>query len=151
MKNQNIVRSAFLSLRILLGLLVFFFGMLLATFAAGHLQPSTHERARQMGNHLRLKRVPVAPVSGVSQAWVARYNGPGNSYDEATAIAADGSGNVYVTGYSEGSAGYDYATIKYDTAGQQQWIRRYVGPAHAGDYASAIAVDGSSNIYVAGY
>lgn len=43
--------------------------------------------------------------SGVQQ-WVQRYHG--SSIDEAYSLAIDVSGNVYVTGRSNG-----YATIKY--------------------------------------
>ena len=63
------------------------------------------------------------------QAWVQRYNGPGNGDDHATAVAVDGSNNVIVTGYSTGSgSGYDYATIKYSSAGVPLWTNRYNGP-----------------------
>jgi len=86
------------------------------------------------------------------EKWVARYNGPAHGLDVATAVAVDGSGNVYVTGESKGSAtDYDYATIKYNANGKQLWVKRYNGPANAWDYAQAIAVDGSGNVYVTGY
>lgn len=85
-------------------------------------------------------------------AWVTRYNGPGNGWDQATAIAVDGSGNVYVTGRSTGSgADEDYATIKYYPNGDTAWLRRYDGPSgNLGDAASAVAVDGYGNVYVTG-
>jgi uncharacterized delta-60 repeat protein len=85
------------------------------------------------------------------QEWVARFNGPANDYDRANAIAVDASGNVYVTGESDGLNRYsDYATIKYNSAGAEQWVARYSSPGDFPDYASALAVDGANNIYVTG-
>jgi len=80
-----------------------------------------------------------------------QYNGPGNGNDEAYSMALDVSSNVYVTGRSLGSGtNFDYATIKYNVSGVQQWLIRYDGPEHGVDEAYSIAVDVSGNVYVTG-
>jgi len=84
-------------------------------------------------------------------AWVRRYNGPGNGADSAAAVAVDDSGYVYVTGTSYGgSTSDDYATIKYRSNGDTAWVRRYNTKANGSDGATAIAVDGSGNVFVTG-
>ena len=66
-------------------------------------------------------------------------------------MAIDGSGNAYVTGESLGSDGFsDYATIKYDNLGQQQWVARYNGTGNGNDGAAGIGIHGSGNVYVTG-
>jgi hypothetical protein len=85
--------------------------------------------------------------SGIQQ-WVQRYNNS-NGADEAAAIVLDAAGNVYVTGRSQGATGFDYATVKYDTNGNQQWVKRYDN-GNGADEATAIAVDAAGNVYVTG-
>jgi uncharacterized delta-60 repeat protein len=87
-----------------------------------------------------------------NQLWVMGYNGPADGFEAANAIAVDSSGNVYVTGQSEGGSviGNDYATVKYDSAGNELWAARYNGSGHSYDYAVDMAVDGSGNVYVTG-
>jgi hypothetical protein len=85
-------------------------------------------------------------------AWVRRYDGGGmDNPDDATALALDGSANIYVTGLSNGTTEYDYATIKYYPNGETVWVRKYDGPGNSRDWALAIAVDDSHNVYVTGY
>lgn len=82
--------------------------------------------------------------------WVARYNGPGNFIDQAQAVTADDSGNVYVTGYSWSATSIDYATIKYAPTGDSLWVKRYDGPTSGDDKAVGLAVDGAGNVYITG-
>lgn len=86
------------------------------------------------------------------QVWNARYNGPGNADDEATALALDDFGNIFVTGASQTANGdYDFLTVKYDSNGTLQWAAQYDGTNHSEDWANSIAVDHYGNVYVAGY
>ena len=82
--------------------------------------------------------------------WTNRYNGPGNGVDSSLALVVDGNGNAIVTGISLGNGtGFDYATIKYSSAGVPLWTNRYAGPGD--DYAVGISVDKSGNVVVTGH
>src|SRR5205085_9586613 len=84
--------------------------------------------------------------------WTNRDHGPLNGTDTARAMAADGSGNVFVTGSSQGPTGdYDYVTIAYSGAGAPLWTNRYGALGNNYDRAAAVAVDGSGNVFVTGY
>jgi len=88
--------------------------------------------------------------AGVSQ-WTALFNGSGNSTDKALFIQTDNSGNVYVSGYSTGAgSSYDYATVKYNSAGIQEWSAVYNGQGNAIDYVTSLTTDDSGNVYVTG-
>jgi len=44
----------------------------------------------------------------------------------------------------------DYATIKYNSEGVEQWVARYTGPGNLNDEIHAMVLDGAGNIYVTG-
>jgi hypothetical protein len=105
-----------------------------------------------------------------------RYNEVSNTKDFAVAITLDSLGNVYITGYGGdrliyrslpdgevsssgevtsmgaviGNGERDYATIKYDSSGYQQWVRRYDGPGNSWDQATALVIDNLGNVFVTG-
>ncbi|MFB3910398.1 MAG: SBBP repeat-containing protein [Candidatus Eisenbacteria bacterium] len=85
---------------------------------------------------------------GVEQ-WQRTYDGPGNSADTAVAVKLDEDDNIFVTGLSIAAGNdYDYATIKYDPAGTELWVRRFDESDF--DYASALAIDPQGNVFVTG-
>jgi hypothetical protein len=82
------------------------------------------------------------------QQWVSRYHG-GLSDDFAYDLAIDADGNVYVTGEG-GPDTVDYATVKYNSSGVEQWVTTYNGPGNAVDRANYVCTDAAGNVYVTG-
>jgi hypothetical protein len=80
------------------------------------------------------------------EEWAAGYNGPADGYDSAADLAVDSNGYVCVTGRSEN----DYATVKYDSGGNQVWEARYNGTGNGTDIAHALALGTDGIIYVTG-
>jgi hypothetical protein len=80
-----------------------------------------------------------------SQIWGGTQNSYGN------AVAVDGSGNVYVTGVTNGNGTTTQAVflLKYDFLGYPLYQKIWGGSLNA--YASGLAIDGASNVYVTGY
>lgn len=152
MEKTGTSQHGFFRLCVVIALLLFFAGVLVALFAKPNPQTLVEKRVRNVRAQLhRAKTRPVVPPAGVYEAWVARYNGPGNDVDVPETMDVDDAGNVYVSGYSAGADGLlDYATVKYDSTGLQQWVARYNGPANDYDIATAVAVDDSGNVYVTG-
>ncbi|UCE35938.1 MAG: SBBP repeat-containing protein [Thermoplasmata archaeon] len=95
--------------------------------------------------------VPEGVSAQLTEEWIARYNSPGNYSDRANDIAVDSSGNVYVTGGSFLPRGKsDYITIKYDSSGNELWVRRYNGLGNEDDYAFDLVLDSYENVIVTG-
>ena len=83
--------------------------------------------------------------------WTNFFIGSGNSIATAGIVDVAGDGNVYVTGRATGNgSGYDYATIKYSSAGVPLWTNIFNGAGSSTDIASGLAVDSNGDIYVTG-
>ncbi len=90
--------------------------------------------------------------------WAHTWGGP--AFDEGCGVAADGSGNVYVTGYFSATVDFDpdggdphtsnnIADVflsKFDSSGNFEWARTWGDGCGYG-----VAADGSGNVYVAGF
>jgi hypothetical protein len=95
-------------------------------------------------------------------SWVWSKTIGGTGYDQGNAIAADGSGNVFATGYIGAAAAgvnfgggalvsaglYDVFLAKYTASGAFQWAKRFGGSGN--DTGMAVATDSAGNVYIAG-
>jgi Secretion system C-terminal sorting domain len=114
-------------------------------------------------------------TSYTDDIFIAKYNTSGNvvwaksagdiGWDEANAVAADASGNVYMAGIFDSptinfgattlintdNSGntYDIFLTKYNTNGTVQWAKSAGGASF--DYALSVGLNTLGNIYVAGY
>jgi len=81
--------------------------------------------------------------------WTNRFSV--SAHDSATAVAADGNGNFYVSGrcFLPGS-GADIATIKYSSSGAALWTNFYDGPANSTDEPVAALADSRGIVCVTG-
>lgn len=90
-------------------------------------------------------------TSGIQQ-WLSRYTSPGNSQDIPEGLTIDNNGNVYVTGRTRINSSYnDFATVKYNSAGAEQWVAVYNNNGvDLDDYGYDVITDNQGNVYVTG-
>lgn len=87
-----------------------------------------------------------------NQQWLTPYNGPANGLDEAYKLVMDNAGAVYVTGKSLGDGtGFDWATIKYNNSGVEQWATRFnLAAANVDEFPSTVILNANGNPLVTG-
>ncbi|MEO0081994.1 MAG: SBBP repeat-containing protein [candidate division WOR-3 bacterium] len=83
------------------------------------------------------------------QRWVARFIGP-HQRDRAKGIALGAEADVYVCGEGVNLSGYWCAvTVKYDSAGNQQWVERFASDFDEAE-AYVITLSRQGMVYVGG-
>ncbi len=103
--------------------------------------------------------------AGGADAFLTKFDSSGNelwsqqigtaSTDSSRSVAVDASGNVYISGRTEGNlggtnaGGADAFLSKFDSSGNELWSQQ-IGTATY-DYSNSVAVDASGNAYISGY
>ncbi|MCB0578722.1 MAG: SBBP repeat-containing protein, partial [Phaeodactylibacter sp.] len=103
------------------------------------------------GNGKDFVTLKLETSSSVSLDWAVAYDGADHGDDVPKGIAFDGSGNVYVAGYTTTATGKDFLAIKYNPSGIKQWATQLDGAARQDDEARAVAVDENGDVVAAGY
>lgn len=109
--------------------------------------------------------MPGHASAGSADVFLAKYDANGNqvwvrqfgtsSWDNPVGIASDANGNTVLVGGTGGSfptftnaGGYDVLLAKYDTNGNQLWLKQF--GTSASDSASGTTVDSQGNITIVG-
>ncbi len=82
--------------------------------------------------------------------WTQLYNGSGNSIDKPNNLALDKNQNIYISGSSNSSTGYNFDLFKYNSSGAQQWNVSYSASDDSANSNCYLNLDTSGNIYLAG-
>jgi hypothetical protein len=116
--------------------------------------PTYEDLPGETGNLIPNIFLSKRSISDGSPSWTI-LDGTNNYSDYVEGIAIDGSGNVYLAGYTTGAfptytnnATYDIFLAKYNASGTRQWVTQWGSTTH--DFGHGIAVDGN-DIYVTGY
>jgi len=84
------------------------------------------------------------------EVWAKRWSGVAGSRDEASSIAVDDLGNVFVAGRTYAAAtDTDFVVIKYGSDGTELWTKTYNNSGV--DVARVVVADRSGGCFVTGY
>lgn len=102
------------------------------------------------------------PSPGVAQGWLSHYDSAGAmlwtrrigpvKLAEATCITSDGSGGSFVGGFvwtSTGGGFFDAWIARYDSAGQEAWLREFGGGLD--EILTGVAQDGAGGVIGGGF
>ena len=105
--------------------------------------------------------------AGFYDPWITKFDGDGNQlwtsqfgtvdYDFLWDLDTDSNGNIYATGWTLGDLGgvnagsYDPWIAKYDSNGNQQWLRQFGTSGDDGSFLGGVEVDSNDNIFLTGY
>jgi hypothetical protein len=109
--------------------------------------------------------LPGQTSAGGADGFVHKYSSTGgeiwarqfgsSSSDLATGVSVDGSGDVYIVGYTYGafsnqasSGGTDVFVRKISSTGTELWTRQFGSNSH--DEATGVSVDATGNVYIVG-
>lgn len=85
-----------------------------------------------------------------NQVWLTKYN-YSDDIDRGRDISVDENKNVYVTGYAYfPGPNANYITLKYDSSGNELWVRFFDGVSNRFDTGRELTLDYDNNVIVSG-
>lgn len=99
------------------------------------------------------KDIFVNKYSSAGLIWTSELEDGGTGLDaQGLSIAVSRSGSIYVAGYiTSAASSEDIVVIKYNNAGEKQWMRPVNGNVNQSDKAWGIVVDELDNCFITGY